>query len=290
MNTSLTIARQLIHGAIKGLNAYIKPGGLHRIKPKRVFDEIICNLITTLDSVVEGIELGDKIRKGELSLAGLDQGKLLSKAIREIYRNCNVVHPQYVIPLIVGGIAIGLSNAENILEDWGKLKKAMDMICSINRWNELKQLIETLRAVGRVDMYEHLQSTGISQITIIRMGASFDDLYRVLSSKWPGFSVIESRENILYNNIKRLVDINREYQSLNHSIIALYMEMIESRVPVNLKNKLHEVRKYKYMQTAEGVKMLYELDILFKKNGISFEDVTEVITMLSAYASFEGLK
>jgi hypothetical protein len=59
---NLSTSKSLIEGAVIGLNAYIKPGGIHRYAPGTLFDEILCNLISLIDSLVEVIDLGNKVR------------------------------------------------------------------------------------------------------------------------------------------------------------------------------------------------------------------------------------
>ena len=98
----LSTAKSLIEGAVIGLNAYMKPGGIYRYAPGTLFDEILCNLITLIDGLVKVIDLGNKVRRGKLTVTNTPCKEVVINPLKEIFRTCNTVHPQYVVPLVVG--------------------------------------------------------------------------------------------------------------------------------------------------------------------------------------------
>jgi hypothetical protein len=290
MNESLYIAKTLIRGALIGLNTYIKPGGIHRLTPLKAFDDLTCNIASCIDTLVESVEAGSMVKRGEVAVTSVDYNKLFTSPLKESFRNCSNVYPEYLVPLTVLGFTIGLSSVESILEESSKFKKALEAVNNVNKWSDIKQLIEVLRIIGRADMYEHLQSTGYTQITLLKSGATFNDVFRVLSSRWRGFSLVDSKETLVFQYLKQLFDLQREYKNLENSLIALYMELVKQHIPVNLQDKAREAHSCKYMATPECAKLMYELDVLLRKNKVFFEWASEITVLVSALAVYEGLK
>lgn len=290
MEESLSIVKTLVRGVLTGVNAYIKPGGVHRLVPVKILDEVVCNITSSIDFLVEAVEAGIRVRKGELVATSVDYAKLFTGPLKESFRNCSGVHPEYLIPLSVFGFTIGLSDVESILEESNKFKKALETINGVNKWSDIKQLIEVFRVVGRNDMYEHLQATGYTQITLLRSGVTFNEVFRVLSSKWRGFTLVDSKEGVVFHYLKQLVDLHKEYKSLENALIALYMDLIKQHIPQSLQDKVREAQNCKYMATPECAKIMYELDVLFRKNKLNFEWASEITALIASLASFEGLK
>lgn len=287
---SLHVSRDLVKGATTGLGAYIKPGGIHRLTLSRVYDEILCNLLSSIDSIAGSYELGVKIKKGETSLANIDIGKTLANTLKEAFRNCNTCHPQYIVPLQVGAIGIGLSGVESILKESAKFKKALELLNSVSKWSSIKQFIETLKLVKRDDMYEHLSNVGFTQIGLLQSNVTFNDVYRSLGSKWRGFLIVESRDALIFTYLKRLDELHKKYRDLSISIVALYMDIIKPHIPANLSGLASSAESCNYMATPDCTKLMLELDVALRRGHYSFEWASELVTLTSAFASFEGLK
>jgi len=287
---SLEIAKLLVYGALNGLNAYVKPGSLHRLKPERLFDEVVCNIVSALDAIVSAYEEGEKIRKGQSALTSLELGRFLAKSYRATYRVCNVVHPEYYTPIIISAIALGHSGVESVLSDPGRFKKSLNAIVSINKWSDIKHYIDSLKSVGRDDMSEHLAATGFTQVSLIQGGASFADVFRTLGSKWPGFILVDPQENTLYNMLKKLVDYYRELRNAGDAVVSLYIDLLEEKLGDQYRAQLSEARKMKLMRTPEGARRLYELDVMLKRSNIVLSGLGEQVVNTSALAALEGVR
>ena len=287
---SLNIAKTLIHGAIVGLNAYIKPGGVHRYSPGTLFDEVLCNLISITDNVVDAVELGYKVRRGELAASGIGYRKLLVDPLKEVFRSCNVVHPQFIIPLVIGGVALGISGVESILEESSKFKKALELIMLSSVWSDIKYFIDALRTIGRHDMYDHLKESSYVDIAILKTSVNLNDVCKALGSRWKGFLTIEIHEGILFTYLKKLQEIYKSERSLSHSVIKLYMELVKPHIPLTLAERVKSAELCGYMKTQECAKVMYELELLLRKSKLFFNDISEVVVLIAAFGSFEGLK
>ncbi|MEM4933945.1 MAG: hypothetical protein QXN82_03685, partial [Desulfurococcaceae archaeon] len=79
-------------------------------------------------------------------------------------------------------------------------------------------------------------------------------------------------------------------KGLDFAAISLYMDLIKLHIPQQFQDRVRSAEACKYMGTPECAKLMYELDILFRKNRISFEWATELVVLTSALGSFEGLK
>lgn len=288
MKEYIQISKELIRGAIVGLNVFIKPGGLHRLQPSKQVDEITCNLISSLDHLIEAARLGDMIRRGEVSATGVDYGKLLSTSIRDVYRECGSSHPQYIIPLTVISMSIGLSEVESILQESSKFKRALETINNVSKWSDLRQFIDTLKVAGRDDMYEHLQSVGYTQIALLKSGVTFNDVFRALSSRWRGFSLIDSKETLIFSYLRRALDLLKEYKSYEQALLAFYIEIIKPSIPQHLQDKVKSIEQCKYTQTTECLKHMHELDVALRKAGYSFEWASEVSALVSSLLTYES--
>jgi len=287
---SLNIAKTLIHGAVVGLNAYIKPGGIHRYSPGTLFDEVLCNIISITNNLVDAVELGNKVRRGELAASGIRYRMLLVDPLKEVFRSCNIVHPQFVIPLIIGGVALGISGVESILEESSKFKKALELIMLSSAWSDIKHFIDALRTIGRHDMYDHLKESSYVDIAILKTSVNLNDLCRALGSRWRGFLIIEIHEGILFTYLKKLQEIYKSERSLSHSVIRLYMELVKLHIPPTLAERVRSAELCGYMKTQECAKVMYELELIFRKNKMIFNDISEVAILIAAFGSFEGLK
>jgi len=290
LNEHIQVSKALVRGALIGLNAYIKPGGLHRLMPVKLFDEVLCNIVSSVDYIADAVSMGEQARKGEIAVTSIDYGKMFSGIMKDSFRSCGTVHPQYIVPLTIIGFSIGLSGVESVLEESAKFKKALDTVNAVDRWSDIKQFIELLKVVGREDMFNHLQGLGYTQITLLKTGVNFNELYRSLSSRWRGFSIIDSREGAVFGHLKKLSDLYKEYKGLDLAAISLYMDLIKLHIPQQFQDRVRSAEACKYMGTPECAKLMYELDILFRKNRISFEWATELVVLTSALGSFEGLK
>lgn len=290
MSDSINIAKTIVRGAVIGLNAYVKPGGLHRLSPVKLFDEVLCNILSSMEHLVEAYDLGEQVRKGEIAATGIDYSKVYSGILREAFRTCGTVHPQYVVPLSVYALVLGLSGVESVIEESTKFKKALDTVNAVSKWSDLKQFIELLKTIGRSDMFEHLQSLGYTQLTLLKSGVSFNDLFRVLGSKWRGFTLIESREGAVFGYLKKLMDYHKNYKAQDLAIIAFYMDLVRPNIPQQFQERIQSVESCKYMATAECAKQMYELDMLFRKNKLLFEWASEITVLITALGAYEGLK
>jgi hypothetical protein len=287
---SLNIAKTLIHGAVVGLNAYIKPGGIHRYSPGTLFDEVLCNLIFITGNVADAIELGDKVRRGELAASSIGYKKLLVDPLKEVFRTCNIVHPQFIVPLIIGGVVLGISGVESILEESSKFKRALELIMLNGAWSDIKNFIDALRTIGRHDMYDHLKESSYVDIAILKTSVNLNEICKALGSRWKGFLIIEIHEGMLFTYLKRLQEIYKSERSLYHSIIKLYMELIKPYIPSTLIERVKNAELCGYMKTQECAKIMYELELLFRKSKLVFNDISEVVILIAAFGSFEGLK
>ncbi len=287
---SLNIAKDLIEGAVIGLNAYIKPGGVHRYAPGTLFDEILCNLISIIDNLVEAVNIGSRVRRGELTANSIEYRKLVVDPLKEVFRACSNVHPQYIVPLVIGGVALGLSGVESILEEGSKFKKALELIVTGGSWSDIKYFVETLKTIGRQDMYDHLRSSGYADIAILKSATNLNEICKILGSRWRGFLIIEIHEGALFTYLKRLQEIYKSEKKLSHSVIALYMELLKQHLPPSLIDKVKSAESCGYMKSAECARIMYELDLTLRKNKLVFNDISEVVTLIAAFGSFEGFK
>lgn len=287
---SLEVAKMLVYGALHGLSTYIKPGGLHRLKPERLYDEVACNLIIAIDGFTAAYEEGELVRKGSKALTSVELGRLVAKTYREVYRVCGAVHPEYFTPIMVSSIALAHSGVESILSDPGRFKRSLDAVVMSGKWSDIKHYIDTLRSIGRSDISDHLTSTGLTQISLVQAGASYADVFRVLGAKWPGFTLLDPRENLLVNSLKKLVEYYKRARDSGSAVILLYLDLLEGKLSEGHRKLVEEARNLGLMKTQDGARRLYELDITLRKDNISFNSVVEQVVNIAALGALEGVR
>jgi len=89
---------------------------------------------------------------------------------------------------------LGLSGVESILEESSKFKKALELVVASSSWSDIKNFVESLRVIGRQDMYDHLRSLGYVDVVALRSTMNLNEICWVLGSGWRGFLVVETQE------------------------------------------------------------------------------------------------
>ncbi|ADI31197.1 hypothetical protein [Staphylothermus hellenicus] len=286
-----TILKSMIEGVHLSVYAAIKPGAIHRLRLDKRIEYYVSNTIAAINHIIDAIEYGEKIRRGDLAATSLGLGRLLSKGLREAYRWLpNNVYPSFIVPQIIYSLAISHSDIDSIIKDHGKLVRSLDLFISTTSWKEIKYFIDALKGVHREDMYEHLSSAGISHIAGIGEGVSFRDVFRVLGSKWYAFISLDTRESKTYEYVKKLLDYYRKFRDANNAIIALYLEMIMPRLPSWAKPYVEEAFKEGLMASRVGSKKLFELDLKLRKHGVSFNEYVGLLGIITGLAVYEGLR
>ncbi|OYT38611.1 MAG: hypothetical protein B6U89_05520 [Desulfurococcales archaeon ex4484_58] len=287
----ILILKSMIEGIHLAVYSSIKPGAYHKLRFNRETEVLVSNTISVIDYIIQAIEYGERVRRGELAITNIRIGKLLAKAIRESYRwNGGRVYPSTIIPQIIYSVALSHSNIDSVIRDAGKLKKSLDLILGINDWREIRQIIDAFKSVHREDMYEHLVSTGLTQIAGIEGQVTFNDVFRVLSSKWVAFIVLDIYEYKVVELVKKLLEYYKKYGDAENSIVALYLDLIKNKVPDWAKKYIDEAFKKGLMASKEGAKKLFELDSNLRKNNISFNEYVSLLAMVSSLAIYEGMR
>lgn len=185
-------------------------------------------------------------------------------------------------------IAIGHSNVVSVSSDTSKFKRSLDLVLSINKWGEVKAMIDAFKTVGRADLYEHLSSTGVDQITIVQSGVSFSEVFKTLGSKQPAFTLLDSRETLVFNYLKKIAEYYRKAKDLNNALVAIYLDIAEPFMTSDAKRIIDEARSLGLMTSKEGARKLYEADLLLGKQGVSLNHYADIVSVLGALAVFEG--
>ncbi len=286
------ILKSMIEGTHLAIYATIKPGTYHRLMIEPGIDYLLSNTISSTEYLVEAIEIGEKIRKGELAATTFNLGQLLARSLREAYRWLpHRVDPSFIIPQIIYSLAISHSDIDSVINDAGKLKRSLELFLSKRSWREIKYFLDSLKSIHRTDMYEHITSAGgISHLMGIEGEVSFNDVFRVLSSKWPAFRSLDLREFNMVEYVKKLLTHYRKYNNANNAVIALYLEIIYPRLPTWAKKEVDEAVKEGLMMSKTGSKKLFELDLKLRKQNILFHEYTGLLSIITSLAVYEGLR
>ena len=281
----------MIEGVHLAVYSSIKPGCIHRLRLDRLAQKIVSNTISVIEHIIEAIDYGKKVRHGEIALTGVNIGRLLAKALRESYRwNGGEVYPSTIIPQIIYSLALGHANIDTFLRESGKVKQSLNNILGISKWSEIRQLLDALKSVHRNDMYEHLESAGITQLSGIEGGVSFAEIFRVLGSRWPAFTSLDMIDYRVPEYVKKMFEYYKLYGSAEYAVVALYLDLIVDKAPQWARKDIEEIIKSRALATREGAKKLFEIDTRMRREGVSFNDYVGLLAIVSALAVYDGLR
>ncbi|MET1159711.1 MAG: hypothetical protein ABWW65_02010 [Thermoprotei archaeon] len=287
---STEVVRSFIEGVYLASSA-LKPGAFHRFRIDPDSRYVFSNAVSVTSHIIQGYDMGESVRHGERSIDNIEIGRLLARAMRESYRwNSGHVYPGIIVPLIIYSIALGHSSVDSILEDIGKFKRSLELILGIRSWREIKQFTDSLRAINRIDMYDHLSQTGYTQLAGIEGAITFNDIFSSLASKWTSFLVLDIHSYGLTHKVSRLNQYFREYEDSELAITRLYIDTIYSHLPEWAKNTIDKILKEKQLGEKEGIKKLFELDARLRKSGYIFNNYAEELCVLTAIAVYEGFR
>ncbi len=287
----ILILKSMIEGVHLAVYSSIKPGSIHRLRLDRDAQFLVSNTISAVDYIIEAIEYGERVRHGDIALTGVGIGRLLAKALRESYRwNGGIVYPSTIIPQILYSIALSHSNIDSYVRESGKVKESLNLILGINKWSEIRQVLDALKSVHRNDMYEHLTTTGITPISGIEGGVSFAEIFRVLGSKWPAFTSLDLIDYRIPEYVKKLLEYYKIYGSAENAIVALYLELIKDRSPEWARKTIEDILANRLIATREGAKKLFEIDTRMRKENISFKEYVGLLAIAAALAIYDGMR
>lgn len=281
----------MIEGIHLAVYSSIKPGSIHRLRLDKEAKFLVSNTISVIDYIIEAIEYGEKVRHGELAFTSISIGRLLSKALREAYRwNRVSVYPSTIIPQIIYSMALSHSNIDSFIRESGKVRNSLNYIMGIRKWSEIRQVLDALKSVRRNDMYEHLISTGITQLSGVEGNVSFAEIFRVLGSRWPTFTSLDLINYRIPEYVKKLLEYYKIYENAEHAIVALYLELIKDKTPKWAQEIIREILSNKLVSTRDGIKKLFELDTRMRRERISFNDYIGLIAITASLAIYDGMR
>ncbi len=285
------ITRAIIEGCHLAVYSSIKPGCIHRLRLDGKTYYMVSSCLGVVDYIEKAVEIGEKVRRGELAAAGLEIGKLLGKALREAYRWTSYKpYPDIVVPSIVNASVLSYVEPEDIVRESGELRKALELFIGGTRWRDVRELANALKSINAGDMVDHMASAGITYSQALTEGLTLADAFNVLGSRWPGFLAVTPREHIVYDYVKKLMEYYRRYRDGVNSIIAVYLEMIKSKLPKWALEYVEKAFNEGLMASRSGSKLLFELDLKLRKNNIVYDQYIGLLVAVTQLCVYEGLR
>ncbi len=283
--------KSLISGVHLALYSTIKPGAIHRLRLDKDLESIYTNILAVMDYLIESTDLGERVRRGDIPATHIGVGNLLGRALREAYRwTPHHVYPEYIVPQIIYGFALSYSEPDSIIRDYGRVRKALDLVLRIRNWREIRAFIDALKSVHRRDMVEHLESSGVSSITGVVGEVEYTDVARILGSRWPAFISLDLRSGEILEYLKKLMDYYKRYGDANNSLIRLYLDIVSKKLPEWTHKYIDEALKEGLMKSKTGSKKLFELDLKLRKQRIDLSEYTGLLAIIAGLAVYEGLR
>ncbi|WP_440058929.1 hypothetical protein ACSU1N_03805 [Thermogladius sp. 4427co] len=283
-----SIMKAFVYGVYLAVETPVKPGGYHRLRIDPDAGGLVCNSIAVSDHVLEAFSLGERVRRGELSLPSLELGKALNKAMREAFRWCGRVFPSIIAPGLVYSIALGYTGVESILRDHGQVKRFIENLLRTSRPGDVKQFTDALKSVRRDDMLDHLTSTDVAGISLLGPGVSFSEVFRVLSSKWPAFTLLDTQEFQAPGLVRKMLEYKKKYGSVEAGIIGVYLDLVQPKLPSKAREELRNIAEPN-PANREVLKKLLEIDLELRKQGFTYNEYVEELAVVTFLSIYEGL-
>jgi len=288
---STLILKSLIEGVYIATYSAVKPGCIHRFRPDGGFLEVFSSTVSALDYIIKAIEYGERVRRGEIAALNIEIGQLLAKALREAYRWCGEkVYPSTIIPQVIYAFALSHSNVDSFIRDSGKVRNSLSLILSINRWSEIRQLLDALKSIHKEQMIEHLTAAGITPLTGVSGTVNFAEVFRVLSSRWPSFMSLDVSEYHIPVYVRKLIEKHQLYNDIESAVVALYLDMIKPKLPNWALQEIESLERNHNISSREGFKKLLEIDMKLRRSNITFDDYVGLLAIVVGLAIYEGLR
>lgn len=285
------ILRSMIEGVHLAVYSCIKPGSIHRLRLEEESYKMFSSCISIVEYIMKAIELGEKVRRGELAAPNINLGNLYARALREAYRWIGrSVYPDIIVPTITNALILSYTEAESVLKDLGAIKRARSLFISACRWRDIREFINALRTIGAEEMIEHLQGAGLTYTQAITESIGFDEVFNTLSSKWPGFMSVNPRDDKLFEYVRKVKDYHKEYSNFDSTIVHLYLEMIRPKLPKWAIERVEYALKHKLMDTREGTKILFDLDLKLRKEGFNFNHYIGLLSSVLQLTIYDGIR
>ncbi len=293
MKTPLTheITRAIVEGCHLAIYSSIKPGSIHRLRLDSSAYYMMSSCLSVIDYVEKAIEIGEKVRRGELAATSVEIGRLVGKALREAYRWTSYhPYPDVVVPSITNALILSYVEPEDVVRESGELRKALEIFIGGSRWRDVRELVNALKSIGADDMVEHMVSSGITYSQALTEGLSLAEAFSVLGSRWPGFLASTPREHVVFDYVKKLIEYYKRYRDGVNSVVALYLDIVKPRLPEWARRDVDKAFSEGLMASREGSKTLFNLDLRLRKQGISFEEYTPLLVATTQLCVYEGLR
>jgi len=285
------ISRALLEGCHIATYSYIKPGSVHRLRIDSSAPHMMSSCIGITEYIIKAIELGKRVRRGELAATGLNLGKLFGKALREAYRWTSYnPYPDVIVPTITNALILSYVEPDSIVRESGDLKKALSLFIGGTRWSDVKEFMNALNSIGRSKMSDHLRNSGLTYSQALVEEVSLDEAFRILGSRWPGFLASSYRETILFDLVKKAMDYYKKYHDGNNTAIALYLDIIGNRFPGWAKEMINKAFEEGLMASKEGSKILFQLDLKLRKQGYCYDEYVPLLIAVLQLAIYEGMR
>lgn len=282
-------ARSAIYGTYIAVDAPVKPGGYHRLRLDTESRLLVCNAVAIADQLVNSFNLGERVRRGDISLPSVEIGKTTSKAMRDAYRLCEGrVFPSLITPLLFFSFSLGYSGADSILREPGLIKRPLEGLLSSSKQSDVKAFIEALKSVRRDDIYEHLSVVDIAGVSLIASSVTFEDVFRVLSSRWPGFGLLNTKEFPVVNYVRGLMEYKKKLKSVEASVVALYLDLVSPKMPAKHREAAAKALS-EGLTNVGSLRKLMEIDTDLRRQKIVFNEYVEMLAVVVSLGVYEGL-
>jgi hypothetical protein len=241
--------------------SYIKPGTIHRYSHHRELQYLL-SLQNIFSSYYPGIqEEAAKYRKGTIGINMIKIGDMIYGSLKNLIEWTRW-SSSYVIPM---AISHAVNSYAYVLgtEDFSRIKNLI-LNVSVNKLGSY--ILDSLKLTGSREELEYLEERGYTSAVLERESISLQELTSILAERFPCYKAFVIRKT--EDRVSRIIyDENVSGNNLNSSIIKGYLYLLQEFCKEPYTKAVKAAFEKNGMRTAEGRKLLYNLDMDLRKRG-----------------------
>lgn len=277
------IVRNAIVSPTLTVLSYIKPGVYHRYSTDRELLDITGVGAAVYDVIVEAVEGGVRVSKGNIPASSIQLGRMLCKVLRRVFAwtgRVDVVAVEMV--LLYPLIALTLSYLKyRGLPGESQLYRSINMFLTASTKSDALEVYSTVKLMGFEEYINAMEDYGISKGRIEVESYNVYDIFRALSrSRLVYHSIIDY--SITSSTVREITSVYERTGDLNYAIVRGYIALLVSYSGLlGLESSdvkvLKEILSKHTIPSKEVLKLLYSLDRRFR----GYSRLVDVLPVLS---------
>lgn len=267
----------------RSIIAFIKPGCIHRFSGDlEVFDNLLSLTNFISQKTSEIYDKVQKLKKGEITLNEIELTKTVYEISKDFY-GWNEKSSEYTNPIII----------TTTLQLYSYLSKGKGFsdIRTLMRYMSGEQLLPLYDAFIVTESKEKsiLEDRYLTKRKVVEQNITLEEIIEILKDEMSTYKFVTDIDTVNECH-KIIIKSNQSNEKINSSIIKGYLYLLSSYGETSLKNKINSILEENGMETRQGAKLLYELDLQLKKQKKEYNYLIVPLISCTLEAFLQGAK